>query len=65
MDEIFVDIPDEVKNRAKFVFDMAIHQTDLMKAVQVLQNYTQTCTDEDERKFVEFYFRTRMEQLNG
>lgn len=64
MNEIFAEIPEEVKNRAKFIFDMAIRQTNVMKAVQVLQNYTETCEDEEEREFVEFYFKTRMEQLN-
>ena len=65
-EEIFVNIPERVKKQAKFVFDMAMRQKNLLFATQMLNDYTNTCFDEEEKDFVNFYFNIRMEQiLNG
>lgn len=63
MIEIFEDIPQEIKDQASFVFEMALLQPDLLSAVNVLKNYTNACRNEREKEFVEFYFNMRMENL--
>lgn len=63
MIEIFEDIPQEIKDQVSFVFEMALLQPDLPSAVNVLKNYTNTCRNEREKEFVEFYFNMRMENL--
>ena len=65
-DEIFINIPEKVKKQAEFIFDMAMRQKNLLSATRMLNNYTNTCFDEEEKDFVNFYFNVRMEQiLNG
>lgn len=63
MIEIFENIPEEVKSRAAFIFDMAMRQKYVPDIIKVLNEYTDTCSDEEEREFVEFYFTMRFEEL--
>ena len=66
MVELFTEIPEEAKKRAEFVFNMALRQNDMLNAVKILNEYTNSCVDEEEQEFVEFYFRMRLEELlNG
>lgn len=65
MEELFVNIPDSVKEQAKFVFEMAMRQKDIVHMVNVLNEYTATCQNEEEKEFVEFYFNMKMEQLKN
>ena len=63
MTEIFKNIPDESKKRAAFMFDLAMRQPDILSAVNSLNEYTETCQDEEEQEFVEFFFRMKLEEL--
>lgn len=66
MIEIFENVPERAKKQAEFIFDMAIRHSSLPTIVKILNDYTNTCIDEEERDFVNFYFNMRMEQmLNG
>lgn len=65
MEEIFSNIPDEIKQQAQFVFNMALRQKNILHTIKVLEEYTKTCANEEEQKFVEFYFNMRMEQLKN
>lgn len=66
MIEIFNNIPDKVKEQAEFIFNIAIKYSDISRTIKILNNYINTCINEEEKKFVEFYFNLRMEQLlNG
>lgn len=48
------------------MFDMAMRQPNVTSALKILNDYTDTCFDEREKQFVEFYFNLRMENLlNG
>lgn len=65
-EEIFMDISDILKLRTEFIFNMAIRQKNPQSVVKILNDFTNTCINEKERQFVEFYFNLRMEQLlNG
>ena len=61
--ELFVNIPEEVKERTKLVADFALTQLQLPEAVKMLAQYTNTCFDEEEQDYVDFYFNMRFEQL--
>ena len=65
MEELFAQIPDSIREQVKFVFDMAMLQPTLKDAVHVLNEYTNTCVDAEEKEFTEFYFNLRMEQLKN
>ena len=61
--EIFVNIPEEVKERTKLVADFALTQLPLPDAIKMLAQYANTCFDEEEQDYVAFYFNMRFEQL--
>lgn len=63
MVEIFEDIPQRVKDQAELIFELALLQPNLISAVKTLNDYTNTCIDDREREFVEFYFNMKMESL--
>ena len=63
MIELYADIPEEIKNSAKLVFDLAMMQPDLVSAVKMLDSYTNSCINDYEKEFCDFYFNMRMEQL--
>lgn len=65
MIEIFNDIDEEVKSKAEFWFEVAFAQSNLKDTLNMLKEYRDSCEDEYERDFVDFYFNMRMEQLIG
>lgn len=65
-EEIFTNISDTLKQRTEFIFNIALKQNNPQSIVKILNNFTNTCINEEEKQFVEFYFNLRMEQLlNG
>ncbi len=65
MIEIFPNIPQEVRNSAAMMFDLASMQHNPLKMVQMLNEYTNTCENEEEIEFLRFYFNLRMEQMKN
>ena len=65
MNEIFTEIPAFVKKQAKMVFDLAMLQPSFIDAVHMLDNYTNSCVNPEEKEFCDFYFNMRMEQLKN
>lgn len=63
MEEIFTNIPDEVKQGAELVFNAALKTQNPIKIVRILDEYTKNCLNEEEQEFVRFYFNLRMEQI--
>jgi len=63
MTELFPNIDQETRDRAKLVADFAFMQNDAMSAVKILTEYANTCIDEEEQAFVDFYFNMRFEEL--
>ena len=63
MIELFPDIPEQIRKNAEFMFEMALRQKNILSTIKVLNEYTETCSSEEEKEFVEFYFNMRMEQL--
>ena len=63
MEEIFSEIPEDAKSRAKFMFEMAMRQPDIIKMINILNTYLESCVNEEERNFADFYFNTQLERL--
>lgn len=63
MQELFPNIPESVRKNTEFIFDMALRQKNLLSMVNTLNEYTNTCSSEEEKEFVEFYFNMKMEQM--
>lgn len=65
MIEIFNDIPEDIKKRAEFWFEVAFSQKNMNRTINMLKEYRDSCTDEYERAYVDCYFETRMRELKG
>ena len=65
MEELLPQISESIRERTKFVFDMALLQRTPWEMIKVLNEYTQTCIDPEEKEFTQFYFNMRMEQLKN
>lgn len=64
MIEIFENIPNEVKENAKMVFDLAMHFSNPLAIASFLNEYTNSSQNEEEREFIKFYFNMRMTNEN-
>ena len=62
MTELFPDISDSFRKRVEFVVDMAFRQNTTLKAMQVIKNFSDTCSDL-EKDFINFYLKLKVESL--
>ena len=65
MIEIYADIPQTIKDQAKFWADMALSQKDSFNAAKMMIEYLNSCKNEEEKEFVNFYFKLRIAELNN
>ena len=65
MIEIYSDIPESVRERAKFWVDFALQQKNPMDGIKMIADYANSCSNLHEQDFVDFYFKLRMEQLRN
>lgn len=65
MTEIFENIPEYVKKQTECFVDLALQQKDLFSTINALKEYRNTCSNDEERDFLDFYFSMRMEQLKN
>lgn len=63
MIEIFENIPDSVKETSQQVFDLALLLKNPQAIASFLNEYTNSCQNEEEQEFIRFYFNMRMAQL--
>ena len=63
MTEIFVNIPEEVKEQTKLVVNFIFSQLNPEQGLKFIESYISSCQDEEEKNFIRFYFNMRMEQL--
>ena len=63
MKEIFTNISNEIKQGAELVFNGALNTHDPIKMLEILNEYTNACSNEEEQDFIRFYFNLRMEQM--
>lgn len=63
MVEIFTDIPEEVKEQTTLVANFIFSQFGPEAGLNFMKSYISSCQNEEEKKFVRFYFKMRMEQL--
>ena len=65
MIELFTDVPQYVKDLAKGWVDLALQQSNPLKTVQIMNDFTNSCLTDRDKEFVEFYFQLRLEQLKN
>lgn len=64
MVELFTDISESFKKRMAFIIDMAFRQETKLKAMQVIKNFSQYCS-EREKNFIDFYLKIKMENFRN
>lgn len=65
MTELYADIPDEVREGTEFIVNLALMQKNPLSAVRMVKEYADSCFNEYEKDFVDFYFNMRLEQLRN
>ncbi len=65
MYEIFENVPQTVKDRARFWTELALLHFDPVEAIRTIQHYIDSCENEDEKEFADFYFRLCLEHKYG
>ena len=65
MVEIFTDIPETVKQQTELVVDLAFSKKNIVDIVRALNEYTDSCENEEEKEFVKFYINMKLEELQN
>lgn len=65
MVEIFKDIPDYIKIQSEFWVDKALQQHEVKDAFRIIEEYRNSCLNDKEKEFVDFYFNYRLEKLRN
>lgn len=63
MIELFADLPKEVKRKTELIIDFIISHFEPQQGIDFIVNYANSCSDEQEKQFIKFYFSLRMEQI--
>lgn len=65
MIELFPNVPQHIRDLTKEWVDLALRQSNPFEGVKMVSNFANSCSTEEEKEFVDFYFRLRMEQLRN
>ena len=63
MVEIFTNIPEEVKKQTELVANFIFSTLEPEAGLRFRESYISSCENEEEKDFIRFYFKMRMEQL--
>lgn len=63
MVEIFTNIPEEVKKQTELVANFIFSTLEPEAGLRFMESYISSCENEEEKDFIRFYFKMRMEQL--
>lgn len=62
MEELFVNIPEEIRKRTKFWVEIALAQPHVPDGIKMLEDYRASC-NEEEQNYLDFVFNEYMERL--
>lgn len=65
MTELFTNIPESVKERTKMFVDLTLKNEDPFEIVNILNEYTENCQNEEEKEFVQFYINMKLEEMKN
>lgn len=65
MIELFPDVSVTFKKQARFIIEQALYQKDIMTSIQMIKEFSDTCINESEKDFIDFYLNLiLMETIN-
>jgi len=65
MTELFTNIPESVKKQTELFVDLTFKNEDPFEIVNVLNEYTENCKNEEEKEFVRFYINMKLEEMKN
>lgn len=65
MVELFANVPEYIRELAKYWVDLALKQRNPMDSIKMVLEFANSCPTEEEKDFVDFYFRLRLEQIKN
>ena len=65
MIELFAGLPNDLKIQIQKFIDGILNKYDLIEAVKIIANFSNSCSSEEEQDFIDFYFNMKMEQLKN
>ena len=65
MIELFSNIPQRIREQSEFWVNLALKQSNLADGIKMIYDYTNSCLNEEEKDFIDFYFNLKMEQLKN
>lgn len=63
MVELFTELPQEIKNGIRMYVDSVLEDFQLLNAAKVISEFANSCNDEEEQDFVDFYFNLKLEEM--
>ena len=63
MIELFVERPQEVKDKIRTYIDSVLKNFQLLDAAKIINEFANSCTDEEEQNFIDFYFNLKLEEM--
>lgn len=63
MIELFTELPQEIKNGIRMYVDSVLEDFQLLDAAKVISEFANSCNDEKEQDFVDFYFNLKLEEM--
>ena len=63
MEELFPDVSTTFKKQVAFLVERALYEEDILKAVKMIKDFTDTCINESEKDFIQFYLQLKSLEL--
>ena len=65
MTELFIDIPIEIKKMIIQYIDYIFDNYDLQTGMKYISEFANSCTVEQQAKFIDFYYYLKLEQVRN
>lgn len=63
MVELFTELSQEIKDGIRMYVDSILEDFQLLSAAKVISEFANSCNDEEEQNFVDFYFNLKLEEM--
>lgn len=63
MKELYANVSDSIKTLTHYWVELALRQNNPMDGARMISNLVDSCSTEEEKEFVDFYFNLKLEQL--
>lgn len=65
MIELFPDVTTTFKKQTDFLLDMAFKQQNILQAIKMIKDFSDTCINPSEKEFIDFCIRLKMLEFEG